>query len=359
MVTGISDLLYNVLPRPRAEKPPIDSVKRCLNVLLLGKKDNPTIYYYFRRRLETLFDGKTRILMIDGDEIEGTDPRGLFVIICRYINPNCLKWLERNRKHLAGIALFVDDDYAAILSDRSAPFTYKMSVFYYGIFNIPRLNRILSSVWVSTPALKRSISEHAVVLPPAPPPEDFPAHPEQSATSIVRVGYHGTAIHEREHLFLKPVVASVLREFPQVQFEVIASGRCASIWHDANIHREQLKVVPQMSWPEYRAYASSHQLDIALVPLLESRLNIVRSDTKRVDIARLGAAAVFSETETYNRYRQRGEVHLKNEVPAWISALTRLIVNPEARNLARDATRNSVKKMYDEASLSFPNIRVI
>jgi hypothetical protein len=157
--------------------------------------------------------------------------------------------------------------------------------------------------------------------------------------------------HSAEHRFLLPVVAKVLERRPEVKIEVTESQRYASEWRKL----PGVTVSPFRPWPEFRAYTAANPADIALVPLLPDRINAGRSATKRIDIARMAAAGLFSRSSVFEGDAEPGEIFLPNERDAWVDGIIRLIDDPALRARASAATRLAVERLA-AAATGFPGL---
>jgi hypothetical protein len=350
------DRAYRAVPRPHAlasrnGRPPVRSV------LVLRKGNNPTYSYYFEARLKALAPLPYQSRCIDSESLESIDPAGLFVIICRYIKPAQLRWLERHRSELAGVALFIDDDIAALLTGTEAVWHYRLYLASMTLLPLRRLNRLLTHVWASTPALKEALAaggRPVSLLPPAPDTAEHLPLSAKSSKEPVSVAFHATGVHGREHRFLVPIAQRVIARHPHVRFDILAQRDDRKLWLSAGLPEHQLRIVPLMRWPEYHRHSRETGADIFAVPLMDNRENAARADTKRIDCARLGAAAIFSDSPAYSSRRHPGEIHIGNNPDIWVETLLDLADNPQRRDKAAQATRDVVAAMADD--LRFPDL---
>lgn len=351
-------LLYRILPKPRAlaaEMLQRDS-KQAKAVLVLSQHPNPSFSYYLEERLKALKGVRVIVRSLNDESLEDIDPDRLFVVICRYIRSKQLKWLERNAENLSGVGLFLDDDIAAVIAGPEAGPRYKLKLIMLGIMPLRRLNPLLRVIWASTEPLVKAISaqsSNVVLMPPTPPVERVALKQSRSLT----MGYHATGVHGPEHRFLVPIVETAMRRHGCLHFEVFASGRNAAIWRGAKIDPNRLHVLPELPWADYLSYCGKVKVDIALVPLLPGRANACRADTKRIDVCRLGAAAIFSDTDVFNRNRQAGELHVKNTCEDWLAAIDELVASSERRLAAASATRASLQQMTSHADLQIAGLQ--
>lgn len=351
-----SDRAYRAVPRPRA----LASQKgraAVSSVLVLRKGNNPTYSYYFDARLKALSPLPYQSRCIDSESLEGIDPTGLFVIICRYIKPAQLRWLERHQSELAGVALFIDDDIAALLTGSEAVWHYRIYLASMTLLPLRRLNRLLTHVWASTPALKEALAaggRPVSLLPPAPDTAEHLPLRAKSLEGPVTVGFHATGVHGQEHRFLAPIAQRVVARCPNVRFDILAQGNDRKLWLSAGLPEHQLRIVPLMRWPEYHRHSRETGADIFAVPLMHNRENAARADTKRIDCARLGAAAIFSDSPAYASRRHADEIHIGNNPDTWVETFLDLADNAYRRQVAAQATRDVVAAMADD--LRFPDM---
>jgi hypothetical protein len=132
---------------------------------------------------------------------------------------------------------------------------------------------------------------------------------------------------------------------PNVHFEVFAGKGTAQLWQGM----ERVTLRQQISWSAYLAEALTRQIDIMLVPLGSSPVNDCRSATKRIDVARTGAAGFFAISEAYGPADASGEIRLPNDPEVWRDTLLTFIDDPEKRRTAAEATRHLVAAMTLQA----------
>ena len=325
-------------------------------VVVFGRLPNPTIDYYLVARLRAAGMPPAQIVDIRDVHLGTIEPVGTLVVICRYATRPVVTWIERHSSVLAGVALFIDDDIGAVITGSEAKLGYRVFLYHRALGPLRRLNRYLDMVWVSTPALAEALSEaKAQVLPPAPPEEIWRGSAETEPTDgsgAVFIVYHATAVHTKEHRFLRPIIEEILRIRPQATFEVTADDRTASIWADL----ERVHVVPPSSWEVFLARTTQQRADIALVPLLKSRANETRAGTKRIDVVRLRAAGIFSASPAYGVPDDSAELRLPNRRKVWIETILRLIDDPRARAEAAAASRHLVVAASAAADRGLPGL---
>ncbi|MBY0612396.1 MAG: hypothetical protein K2P80_09435 [Beijerinckiaceae bacterium] len=353
---SLADRLAGLLPRPRL-RPAAGLRKPVERIIVFARLPNPTFDYYFSARMNAAGQPQSVLVDIRDPEIERAEPDGTFALICRYTSAKVLDWIERHRDRLAGVGYFTDDDVSAFVSSNDADLGYRFFLFGLGIWPLRRLNRQIDILYVSTPALADVFAEaRPVLLPPAPPPDLWrSAGKPHDASAPVRIVFHAKAVHETEHRFLAPIVAEILSARPGVQIEISAERRSIPHWRGT----PGVALVPEVPWLDYVGATREAGADIVLVPLMPSRVNGTRADTKRIDVARFGAAGVFSASRTYGEADSSGECIIPNEARAWIETVVKLIDEPDLRARAAAATRMRVEAMSERAAMGIPGLTLL
>ncbi|CAK7262021.1 MULTISPECIES: hypothetical protein [unclassified Shinella] len=351
--------LYAALPKPAAQRASeFVSSTEIRRLLVLTKPGSPSFSYYIEDRLRELAV-PVEIRALDA-KLDDLDPSGTFVILCRYVKPRQLIWLFRHRCDLSGIGLFIDDDIAAMVASKDGPLDYRAYLLGMGILPLPLLNGLLTHLWTSTEALAEALAQDGLVgsiLPPRPRQEHYRSTGTRSAAKdIVRVVFHATGAHFSEHRFLIPIVVEMLARHTFLSFEVIADGAPIRWWNDLTIDPARLRICSPLPWPDYFQKTAAEHVDIALVPLLPSKTNDRRSDTKRIDVSRMQAAAIYSNCDIYRRCAMPGEIFADHSPEAWRLKIDRLASDPFLRERARAATMASMATMRAVSQPSFPGL---
>ncbi|NLH81945.1 MAG: glycosyltransferase family 4 protein [Phyllobacteriaceae bacterium] len=349
-----------LLPRPKLDS---DTSSRrdgpIERIVVFARLPNPTIDYYLAARLAAPGMPPSQIVDIRDPTLPAIEAEGTFVIVCRYASRRMVTWIDRNANRLAGVGFFTDDNIGAVITGSEARLGYRLFLYQRGLAPLRRLNRHIDVMWVPTPALAAALGGDTVrLMPPAPDRQTWASaaaagHPcDRPQQGPVRIVYHATGVHRREHTFLAPVIAEVLQQRPNVVFEVTADTRAARAWEGI----ERVTVVRPTSWVDYLDRTLREPADIAVVPLLKSRANHVRAGTKRIDVVRLGAAGVFSQSAAYGDIDDSGEIRLPNRRKVWVQTLLRLVDEPELRGEVALASRRLVEAMTELAEEGIPDL---
>lgn len=352
---GFARTIAGFLPRPTVRAFPACVDRPIDRVVVFARLPNPTVDYYLAARLAAPGMPPACVVDIRDRATIGTlEATGTYVLVCRYASRPALTWIDRSSRELAGVGFFTDDDVGAIITGAEATLGYRLFLWLRALTPLARLNRHVDHVWTATSALAESIGgDNLCVLPPAPPPEIWQGNTTARGRGTpLRIAYHATGVHLREHRFLVPVLTEVLRLRPGVVCEVTADDRVRGLWKGI----DRVSIVPPTSWPAYLERCRREPADILVVPLLRSRANRARAGTKRIDVVRLGAAGVFSASPAYGTGEDSDEVVIPNRRRLWIASLLTLIDDAEVRAKAAAATRRAVEAMAAEATHGIPEL---
>lgn len=337
-----------MLPRPKVLRTFLETKdKQVRSVIVFGRHPNPTTDYYIAGRFAERPEIDYLLVDIRGYDFEALNPEEALVIVCRYASMRAVKWIQKNRSKLAKVVLFLDDDIPAVILGSDASLSYRAFLYYRALYPLPKLNRLLDTIWVSTPRLGQNMGcRNLEVVSPAPHHNLWTVDGSIDASRAeVLVAYHATGVHYSEHQFLQPIVAKAMERRPNIRFEVFADSRTAAIWEgmaDVTIRRP-------IPWSDYVAEAKQRCIDVMLVPLCNSEVNDCRAPTKRIDVARFGAAGVFSLSSAYGLSERDDEILLPNDTSQWVSTILRLVDDASLRKRVAEATRARVHEMSKRA----------
>lgn len=347
--------LQRFLPKPKVKDNSRFGAEDVDRIVVLTKGKNPTYAYYLEERLTRVM--RPVVVRDVNDVLDDIDPDGTFIILCRYVWPRHLFWLWRNRNLLAGCSLLIDDDLVATVADTRSKFSYRAYILFVGILPLFVLNRVLTHIWVSTPALSQVLQSGSVMEPLPPENAVVGGRRLDSYTKNLRLAFHATGSHAAEHEFLLPILEKVAYLTDCVDFEITADGQISERWMASSIPKEKLHIVPTQPWENYCERTRHTRYDVVLVPLLRSWINDVRADTKRIDICRMGACGVFSHSPVYARRRREPEILLSDDQQEWTQAILRLLSDPQLRSNAMQATCGAVEEMR-HGVYAFPGLEI-
>jgi hypothetical protein len=293
-------------------------------VIVVIAEPNPSFDYYLAPRLSDA-SSRCRIVSLWSPPqaaLASPEADGALVVFCRYVSRAWLDAVEARRERLAGVALFVDDDFEAVLDDSTAPLGYRLQLAHRHLVHRAQLARLLDALFVSTVVLAaRHAAAGPIVLCPVPSRDDRPA--PRDRRSALRVCFHTTGAHAAEHAWLVPVLARLAHMRPDVEIEIVATPSLASIWRRV----PRARFAGTMSWPLYRDVTRRRGCDVLLAPLLDTIANRARAPTKRIDAYRMGAALLTNAADVY----RPGSDELDSGMllplcpDAWADGLARLI----------------------------------
>lgn len=294
-------------------------------VVVVEERRNPSTDFFVAPYV-TAWSGTAPQLFRLASPPDGAPEPGTWLVFTRYVNARWRRWVGRYRDRLGRISLFMDDDLFDSLAWAGLPWFYRSRLWYLAGRHRDWLARMGADLLVSTEYLADKYDDWSpVTLKPSSP---YKACARFDAGSS-RVFYHGSSTHRSEHRWLRPVIEAVLDAVPEASYEVIADWWVARLY--AGMPR--VKVVPPMSWPEYRAFITRPGRAVGLAPLLHSPFNAARAPTKVFDIAAAGAAGLYADDAVYREaVRDGGNGRLLPMQPdVWTEAIVSLLRAPQER----------------------------
>ncbi len=98
---------------------------------------------------------------------------------------------------------------------------------------------------------------------------------------------------------------------------------------------------------EYLDFLSSLQIDIGLIPLIEDRFNLSKSDVKWKEYGICKIASVISNVEPYSDVKNNSDgLLVKNNSEDWFLAIEELLINPELRFKLSENSYQRMKKEF-------------
>jgi hypothetical protein len=328
-------------------------------VILIRRRSAPTDELYVLAGLEPLAARHPldlRIVDLEEDE-SGPGERdallcdGAVVVVSRYLTRPWLDSLARREGRLGRILYLMDDDVTLAEADPTLPRGYRerMAAVAHGEFQA--LLHLASGLVVSSEVLAGRFASGATALLTPPYLHPCPDLRHFDDPSEIRIEYHGKLAHEADLGLVAGALRQLHDRYPHVRIRTFMGDRAPAAL--AGLGR--VENVPELPWGEYRVLVAGARAHIALAPLLATPFNTAKSFVKIMDIARLGAAGLYSRRPPYEGVVSHGRTGLLLEADAraWQEALHRLVEAPEEiRRLAeggQDLARRLSRKADPEA----------
>ncbi|MDP4528969.1 glycosyltransferase family 1 protein [Alkalimonas delamerensis] len=302
-------------------------------IFVVEERSNPSTDFFVAPKLQQSGTEVEHCNLQQTPEIGAGEQVAL--VFVRYVSKAWQQWLQQHRLQVHRLIYFMDDDLFDLAAFRGLPWRYRYKLARLAYSRRKWLQQNKAELWVSTPFLQSKYAFWQPKLVQACLPSVQPAQ--------LTLFYHGSASHQAEIEWLKPVVAGVLEEEPAVSFEII--GNSEINWLYRGLPR--VHVLHPMSWPAYQALLARGQRDIGLAPLLAGRFNQARSYTKFFDITRARAVGLYSEGSIYQQVVQHDDngLLLPNEPQRWADAIVDLVRQPERRQRLQQQAVQSCQRL--------------
>lgn len=161
------------------------------------------------------------------------------------------------------------------------------------------------------------------------------------------IGWAGTNTHEGDIERVMALMPSILRENPEVDFEIIGHSPSKEFEEFGGRVRERY-FVPVA---EFAANWAGWQWDISLAPVAENEFNMSKSNIKMIEAAAIRIPCVASNFGEYSKFASHSKL-LKEAIMAstqaeWKRKITRLVRDAEYRqNIGSEMYRVGLQK-YD------------
>lgn len=301
-------------------------------VYLVEEQANPSTDYFV---LPAVSSAGLRTVRCGFAELPATaDLVGAMVVFVRYVPPAWARLVEAVRPRLSALAFFMDDDVLDVGASAGMPWRYRFKLARLSAWRSGWLRQQNVELWVSTPYLQQKYAEwHPKLVLPSPvatPPD------------VRRVFYHGSASHDAEIRWLRPVMEEVLRRDERIAFEIVGGQDVYRLYRGL----PRVNVVHPMKWTAYQHFISMQGRHIGLAPLLDLPFNQARSYTKFFDFTRCDSVGIYSPNSACAEVVRHGVegliVPLGQE--AWVTAILNLAEDePLWQSLLRNAELKLVK----------------
>ena len=308
--------------------------------------ENPSFDYFLKPRLDMRAGSRIVDLEHGPDVLPDRGLEKVALVFCRYVPPRWLAWTLRHGKRLGGLGFFLDDDYTGLVLDRTVPLRYRWKVMRLGLLPWSTLAPRLTHVWTGSEALAARLRHpRAAALKPIAAPEDLEPRPTgDGRDGPLRLVFHATAVHRREHLWLAAAADRIRAAVPSATLEVVADRGLAPLWNA----RPWADLRPPQSWPAYREASRRRRAALFLVPLVEARINEGRSFSKVIDAVRLGAVPLLADVPAYRAFQGLAPL-LPADPDAWVAAVARYGADADLR--ARTLSDLRARLQADRASV--------
>ncbi len=163
----------------------------------------------------------------------------------------------------------------------------------------------------------------------------------------VVIGYaSGTPTHDRDFALVQPVLRTLLDHYPHLHLYVAGHLNPGSAWGNTI---SRVKKIPFIEWRQLPQVLAGFTLNLA--PLREDNpFSQSKSEIKFMEAALVGSATIASPTDAFCSAIRDGQTGFLASTPAeWESVLTRLIEQPELKDVVATAARREVIERYSPA----------
>ena len=315
------------------------SLNEAKTVIVVQERGNPSTDYFILPLLTSLHCS-VEIINHYGP-IGSISLKGKTVIFVRYVPARWKLYIKSNHQDVGNVIFFMDDDLFDLSASMGMPLRYRVKLFRLAARHQKWLRNVGAQLWVSTPFLAQKYAEWK--------PECIQPLPLVSAnrSKPVRVFYHGSASHNHELRWLKPIIAEVLARLPYVYVEIIGNAAVKRLYNGL----DRVTIVHPMSWQNYLAFCQQSPRDIGLAPLLPNAFNAARSHTKFFDIARCHAVGVYSNCQPFEDFidDQQDGILLENDVDVWVEHICRLAEDATQRDRLFEGVQQKLARLGEQA----------
>ena len=294
----------------------VNSMLRTMNgagvVYLVEEQANPSTDFFV---LPAVMAGGRSVVRCGFDDLPApADLEGAAVVFVRYVPRAWARLVDDVRPRLDAVVFFMDDDLLDVGASAGMPWRYRLKLARLAALRSGWLRRQAAEVWVTSSYLQQKYADWRpkLVLPSL----------LSSTAERRRLFYHGTASHDAEIRWLRPVLEEALRRDERLALEIVGGRDVYRLYRGV----PRVTVVHPMKWPAYQSFLAMPGRHIGLAPLLDLPFNRGRSYTKFFDITRCGAAGIYSPGSIYSEvvsHRVDGLV-VELDQEAWVAAILEL-----------------------------------
>lgn len=294
-------------------------------VFVVSRDVSPTLEYWKRGIEKVVGEGK---YIYVSEALEAYSIRREDVIVfIRVIPVGWFTRLYRLRRMGVGVKLFIDDGIHLKNGRRELPIGYAIKLRLEWLKQRYIFGRMIEEIVVSTNVLGESIRrEYGTRIAVSKAPL-IPQKEEYETKKRMSVVYCGTSSHVSEFRWLEILIQKLELVQLDIMIEVVASER----WRRRLRKYSNVVLLYPMKWNEFKLYSSTRGADILLCPLMKSRFNSCRSESKFFDAARLGAVGMYSNRSPYKGFVRDGidGLLLDDAHDDWIACIKRLAGDEE------------------------------
>ena len=310
--------------------------ERLTSALVLHKGAESSLDYFLhsafqaRRWRPTLLDTRQRPPADLGSQLM----QARVVMLVRYWPSGwCWRgWLRQARRQGLRCIYWMDDDLLDLSGFEVLPRKYAKKLRRLAWSHRVTILDWCQELWVSTPTLVERYTSLS--------PELIPLRPQVRVLEQIKsftIGYHGTASHRQELLWLYPLIVQVQERYSDTFVELYGDEEVRRLY--ASVPR--VRVLHPVPWERYRQLTAGQRLDCLLCQLLGNGFNGARAAVKYFDAARLGAAGLYSDRLPYSSFVKHGEdgLLLGDQPWQWLDAIHQLLSDPHRRDLMVEAAQ--------------------
>lgn len=254
-----------------------------------------------------------------------------------------------HQKKGAELIYLIDDDMTAV-GDETLPAGYRerLQTLKKGTYAamMECAEHVVTSSRVIADKLETSARVHVVspVWAGAPRGQAQPVN-LGGVTNLVHLG---TGSHGAGFEFLRPVIETVLKRFPNVHFHYFGNvPQMGQLDEHPHVHRRKLK-----TWAGYKRAIPSFRFHLGLYPLIDTPFNAARSVNKILEYTLAGCPAMYSAHWGEANGLTGGEnAFLAGDSAAeWQARLIRILSAPEQMATVYDGAKRFFEEKNDVAA---------
>jgi glycosyltransferase involved in cell wall biosynthesis len=204
-------------------------------------------------------------------------------------------------------------------------------------------------VTVSTNKLKKIIKDYtrnSIVIPNFLDNRIWFRDKKKSTSKRLRCIYMGTATHDTELEFLRPIASEITKKYSgDIFFELVGITNLDCLMPFT-------KVIPKgnivHTYPGFVNWLLKNKWDIAFAPLVDNEFNSCKSAIKLMDYSALNIPIIASPNSEYlsSFPENSGIQYVENNVAKWVDKIDCLIANTNLRNTLSEMSNRHFQKYH-------------